>query len=396
MIVYLFKSGLSLAIILGLYHWMLQKEKMLQFNRFFLLFGLIFSFSVPLVSIGFNHHPLMSDDLLSVMQVVEFNFINGVESTEQSQAGLNYNLLFSGSYWLITGLFFCRFLYQIANLWIKVSRHKRVAFHGVNLVLIKETSLPYTFFDFIFVNETAYQQDKIEAELFTHELAHARQYHSLDILLIEALLIFFWFNPFLWMYKQAIQLNHEFLADDQVIHIHQQIPAYQHLLLDKSIITTEEVSLVSNLNFSITKKRLTMMSKNTSRLKAFTLASLTMPFFIALLLLFGGQAMAQSPSTSTAKLENLKDQYFQHAMFEFTNKAGQKIYKPYAAFTSEEKLAIPMPPPPPPVNASAKKEATMESLPKGTLVRLDKDGKQLTIELNAKIPPPPPVSKGND
>lgn len=50
--------------------------------------------------------------------------------------------------------------------------------------------------------------------IFAHELAHIRQWHSLDILLIEVLKVFFWFNPVLWLYKSSLEQLHEFLADE--------------------------------------------------------------------------------------------------------------------------------------------------------------------------------------
>ena len=51
MILYLLKSGACLLILLGVYKFFLEKEKMLHFNRYFLLFSLIFSFSIPLISV---------------------------------------------------------------------------------------------------------------------------------------------------------------------------------------------------------------------------------------------------------------------------------------------------------------------------------------------------------
>lgn len=52
--------------------------------------------------------------------------------------------------------------------------------------------------------------------VFAHERIHVRQWHSLDILLIELLKVFFWFNPVLWLYKSSLQQIHEFLADAHV------------------------------------------------------------------------------------------------------------------------------------------------------------------------------------
>lgn len=51
MMLFLLKSTLSLAILLALYHIVLSKESTFRFNRFYLLFALVFSFSVPFISI---------------------------------------------------------------------------------------------------------------------------------------------------------------------------------------------------------------------------------------------------------------------------------------------------------------------------------------------------------
>jgi len=56
MIAYILKSSLSLILLFGLYWLLLRQEKLFIFNRFFLLFSLIFSLVIPFVSIPVNIH----------------------------------------------------------------------------------------------------------------------------------------------------------------------------------------------------------------------------------------------------------------------------------------------------------------------------------------------------
>ncbi len=59
MIAYIFKSSLSLIILFGLYWFLLRKEKLFVFNRFFLIVSVVFSLVVPFISIPVNfkdHH----------------------------------------------------------------------------------------------------------------------------------------------------------------------------------------------------------------------------------------------------------------------------------------------------------------------------------------------------
>ncbi len=50
MIDFILKSTISLAIFLGFYHLVLEREKMHRFNRFYLLFTIIISFIIPFLT----------------------------------------------------------------------------------------------------------------------------------------------------------------------------------------------------------------------------------------------------------------------------------------------------------------------------------------------------------
>ena len=100
--------------------------------------------------------------------------------------------------------------------------------------MVNEETLPHTFLNYIFVNKEEYLEKKVEEALITHELTHAKELHSLDVMVVEVLKVVFWFNPLLYWYKKAIQLNHEFIADQKVISSHGYIKEYQSLLLTKS------------------------------------------------------------------------------------------------------------------------------------------------------------------
>jgi beta-lactamase regulating signal transducer with metallopeptidase domain len=383
MIVYLIKSGICLAIILGIYHLALEREKMHLFNRFFLLFGLAFSFIIPLITIGFDTGVMAEYTFLQTIPGLEAGNINEVQNQSATPLTIDYIQLFIMLYSLIVGIQLIRFIVNLKAILNKVNQNKKATYRGAKLVLIKEEVLPFTFWNYIFVNQKSYTQNGIEAELFTHELTHARQRHSLDILIIEILHVLFWFNPLLQAYKKAIQINHEYLADDQVVRAHQRIPEYQHLLLDK-VAWCKKINLASNFNYLVTKKRLTMMTKTTSRVRAIIIASSTLPFLIGMLMLFSDSVAAQQISDKI-DVQKVKDELFQHTVFVFEQDNGPDIYKKYHSLTAAEKATVP-PPPPAPADHANKLD---KPLPKGTFVYLSKDGK-VQIKSSADIPPPPP------
>ena len=54
MTAYIIKSSASLLLLFGLYWFLLRKEKLFVFNRFFLVASVVFSLLVPLISIPVN------------------------------------------------------------------------------------------------------------------------------------------------------------------------------------------------------------------------------------------------------------------------------------------------------------------------------------------------------
>lgn len=386
---YLIKSALSLGVILGSYQLFLGREKMPVFNRVYLLFGLLFSFLAPLVSIQLSSNVWVDNTIIGQLPTFVFGMIDE-PTMAYTESYLSPATLVKIGYALITSLFLLRFFNQLYSFFKETARHTTIAYRGATLVLLKQESLPYTFMHCIFLDEAAYQRGEIEEELLTHELAHVQQLHSLDIILIGLLQSLFWWNPLLFFYKRAIQLNHEFLADDAVIQRHQQVPDYQYLLL-KKVSSKNYQNLSSNFNYLVTKKRLKMMTRKSSRSRAFGFAAMTIPLFLGLFLLVGNTGIAQNSNNKPTAIdfEAMKDKYFKDATIVYKTADEQKIYKAYQALSKEEKAKL-LPPPPPPPTKKGEKSKKMEPLAKGTLVYITKDGKVIIDQSGEKIPPPPP------
>jgi beta-lactamase regulating signal transducer with metallopeptidase domain len=273
---FLIKSTLSLAVLLVVYHLALEKEKMHQFNRFYLLFGLLFSLFIPFITIEIIQEISHQETTSSIIPM------KGGTSMPIIEDSINYWLIAAWVlYGLITLALLSRFVLNIWKLNARTQSNPIIDYKNAKLVLLQEKTLPYTFLNHIFINETDYHNRKIEAELYTHELTHVNQKHSLDILFIEMLKVLFWFNPIFVFYKKAIQLNHEFLADQKVVNSHNNVPFYQNLLLSK-VNANPTYYLASNLNYSVTKKRLIMMTKTASKSRAILKKGILIPLLTAL------------------------------------------------------------------------------------------------------------------
>lgn len=333
---FLIKSTIALSVLLGTYYLLLEKEKFHQFNRFFLLASLIISFVIPFVTIEIIQEVTSAANNNSV--VPEQITTNIVE--QKTSVYLIFAWIFYG---IVTGVLFFRFGRNLYKLIKKAKSGIKRPYQNVTLVLLKEQTLPYTFLNTIFINEEEYQKNKIETELFTHELIHVNQKHSLDILLIEVIKTIFWFNPIFSFYKKAIQLNHEFLADEKVVKSHNNVSFYQNLLLSKAN-QSPVYYLASNLNYSITKKRLIMMTTTTSPSRGFFKKTILLPLFTGLVYFLCTKTVAQEvkANNETAPKKSFYTTYYDKTTFKIKNDKGVVVTeKKYKELTPAEKKAVP-------------------------------------------------------
>src|SRR5690606_1935904 len=95
------------------------------------------------------------------------------------------------------------------------------------------------------------------------------------------------------------KLNHEFLADQKVNETFKEVVQYQKLLLQKAV--GNLVPIASNLNYSITKKRFVMMTKNQSKLMTISKVSFSLLLFGALFFTFSVKGQEKNTTKNESK-----------------------------------------------------------------------------------------------
>ena len=101
MIIYLLKSASCLALLLFFYHFVLEREKMHNFNRFYLLGSILFSFLVPLFTIIIPS----SSEIIEVVQGFNPTIFSEGITPVIIEKPFNYTQLFIGVYLLISSIF---------------------------------------------------------------------------------------------------------------------------------------------------------------------------------------------------------------------------------------------------------------------------------------------------
>lgn len=296
MIDFLLKSTISLTIFLAFYYLVLEREKIHQFNRFYLLFSIVISFVIPFLTFEIiKIIPVL--EKIEHLNTVTISSVVPENEIQESFIPLEENINFTPYVlWSVYGIISLLLLLRFGkNIWKLISKSKSnpiVKFKSANLVLVDEKTLPHTFFNSIFINIDDHNNRNIEDELYTHELVHVTQKHTLDILFIELIKVIFWYNPLLILYKKCIQLNHEFLADEEIVNTYNNVPFYQSLLLQKGC-DNQTIYLASNLNYLVTKKRLIMMTKCTSQKIALLKKAAIVPIIAGLIYFFCVEIVAQ-------------------------------------------------------------------------------------------------------
>ncbi|MBW7871160.1 MAG: M56 family metallopeptidase [Flavobacteriia bacterium] len=319
-------SGLFLIF----YRLFLQNEKMFVFNRIFLISALILSVAIPFMKIQ-KIKPIENQisriyQLKTIQKPQQTTAVvqntipiqNSVHSVSQNQTEKTIDIqsIIQAIYFSIALLLMIRFLNNLNLLFKKIRTAKKLKKNGYTIVLIGRGSIPFSFLNYMFVAEDEFENDFLSSPVFGHELTHIRQKHSLDVILVEILKIIFWFNPFIWSYKKQIQLNHEFLADSEVNRLNYDSIDYKLLLIESAAGRPNVLS--SSFSYLSTKKRIIMMSKNTTKTRQRILQSLSIPLFISGMLIFSQTAQAQQkdPVEGVSKKE----------MRQF-NRAAKKVNK---------------------------------------------------------------------
>ncbi|MFV8343413.1 M56 family metallopeptidase [Flavobacterium sp. XS2P39] len=302
MILYILKSGLLFLILITVYKLFLENENMHQFKRYYLLISLVFAIIVPLQLFSIQTEIVQNINVFQLNEVLTQRNRIDTEKIAKNQFFQSILILI---YSLGVILLSARFTINLISFFKKIKRNQIENIDGNSVVLINERLLPHSFLNSIFINENDFKKDKINPELLVHETAHIQQKHSLDILFIEIIQIIFWFNPIVPLYKKAIKLNHEFLADQAVNNKFNSVYTYQTLLLNIAS-DKKRVALASPINYQITKKRLIMMTKNASKSKMIIKTIATSILFVTLLFVFGSKTVAQEVKSSTEK-ENINE-----------------------------------------------------------------------------------------
>ncbi|WP_452224984.1 M56 family metallopeptidase [Lacinutrix chionoecetis] len=317
MLLILLKSAACLAILMVFYKLFLERLAIHKFKRFYLLGALIVSFVIPFITFIEYVEPQFNVPYFEVDHSAPLNLMPVEEAAIVEPTNFLPIILWS-IYGIGVLLFLTKFCINLFGIVSKINKNEKHKHNNFIRVLLQDLVVPHTFFNYIFINKTKFETKAIPQEVLLHEQTHAKQKHTLDILFIELLQVVFWFNPLLYFLKKDIKLNHEFLADEAVLKQGIDSSTYQETLLQFTS-NVNGIPLAHAINYSLIKKRFTIMKTQTSKKAVWLRSLLLLPLLGGLLFSFSSTVQVEkepSPLLEISKTpqellepENLKTEY---------------------------------------------------------------------------------------
>jgi len=184
-------------------------------------------------------------------------------------------------YWCGVAAFGANLLLQIIVLLYQAYKKPAMKDGIYRIVELDGDKAPCSFGNSIFINPTKYDWETYN-QILMHEKVHIQQGHSFDLVTAELMLVMQWFNPFAWLYRKELESNLEFLTDDSVLHDHKVEPAEYQLSLLKVSVPNFSMSIATNYNQSLLKKRIVMMNAKRSNIHTMWKYFMLMPLLVAL------------------------------------------------------------------------------------------------------------------
>lgn len=258
---YLLEANLCLISFIGLYRIGFQNTTLFTANRLFLLFGMLFSVTVPAMSFSLFPHDWQQARML----------ITGLENqTSHLLLAKNHSVgpewdympaILWVTYAAVAGFHFFKLAADIYSTIRLIRKYPARKVGNAYIIRVDDEVQTSSFLHYIFINRRQTPPATLRT-CVVHELAHCRQLHTMDWLLVRMLSALFWFNPFMGTWRRSVAMNHEYLADATAA-FQAGTFRYMHLLVDMA--SSTRISARHYFSYGQIKSRITMLQRTPSQ-----------------------------------------------------------------------------------------------------------------------------------
>ena len=301
MLAYFLKVNVAIVLFYAFYRLFFYKDTFFGWRRTALLCFFAVSAAIPLLNIQTwitEQEPMVAmADLYASVVLPELTA--GTEATPADWKSILSEYA-NIAYWGIAALLMIRLVMQLAGIIRLACRCRKVQIGNTNIHLLPKADGPFSFFHWIFIHPSSHTEEEFN-EILIHERTHARQWHSIDVIISELVCIFCWCNPFAWLMKREIRTNLEYMADARVLENGYDSKTYQYHLLGLSH-QKAAATIYNSFNVLPLKKRIKMMNKKRTKEIGRTKYLMFLPLAALLMIVSNIEAVARTTKKIAAEV----------------------------------------------------------------------------------------------
>lgn len=256
-ILYELKVAVILAAFYLCFKAFLSKEKLHRVNRIVLVSTSVLSFILPLCIITIHKTIPMPE--LTENGMINVNEAQYITAAVGTNGIVSWKSMVIAAYLLGVAFVLCGIAAGVSRVMKTVRSGEKKQMDGCEVIVCEGDVPPFSWMRWIVMSRADFESGN--KHILEHEKAHIRLGHSKDVLLMDVLSAFQWFNPAIWLLKSDLRAVHEYEADDAVLSKGANIREYQYSLIRKAV-SASGYSITNSFNHSILKNRITMMSKS--------------------------------------------------------------------------------------------------------------------------------------
>ena len=302
-LLYLLKANVVLALFAAAYYGLLRRLTFFDLNRAYLLGALLFAAAYPLLPV-----PALLPATATLLPAALTAAVGPATGGRVGPTpGFDWQAAALWLYAAGAGLLLLRLLGQLLSL-ARVRRRSRPAVVlGQPVRVLAGAGGPFSFGGAIYLSESALLDPAALPPALRHEQAHVRQYHTLDVLLLQVATALAWLNPAIWLLRRAALDNLEYLADRAALRAGLDRRAYQYSLLHQQPGGVPVPALAFHFSFFTLKNRIAMLNQPASTSRQLGRYFLAAPLVVALALTYSAAQAQVAPTPAPAMKPTPKD-----------------------------------------------------------------------------------------
>ena len=247
------KVAVLLAVFYMFYRLLLARETFHRVNRIVLLLTAVASFVLPLCVI--TMHETVTVEAVPTIQVGDM-MMNAAPIAEPATPCWQILLPILFIIGMVATL--GNTLWSLFKIVSLISKSEKYPQDDGTIICVTGNAdiAPFSWMLYIVMNRSDYEEHN--ETILAHERGHIRLHHSWDLLLVDTLTAFQWFNPAIWMLRSDLRAIHEYEADGEVLSQGINARQYQYLLITKAA-SIGGYSLANGISHSTLKNRINMM-----------------------------------------------------------------------------------------------------------------------------------------